>query len=90
MHKTNPKMKSDKFMNKYRIPSARKPDWDYRSKAIYFITICTRDRMHYFGNIENGSMNLSEKEGCLMPDCDDPFVRSQLENATSTHSHPEQ
>jgi len=53
-------MSSDKFMNKYRIPSVRKPNWDYRSQAVYFITICTQNRLHYFGNIENGEMILSE------------------------------
>lgn len=45
-----------KFMNKYRIPSARHPYWDYTSEGAYFITICTADRIHYFGEIENGKM----------------------------------
>jgi REP element-mobilizing transposase RayT len=49
---------SDKFQNKYRIPSARWQDWDYASYGAYFITICTKNREHYFGNIENGKMNL--------------------------------
>jgi len=53
-------MATDKFRNKYRIPSARKPDWDYRWHAVYFITICTQNRLHYFGNIENGKMILSD------------------------------
>jgi REP element-mobilizing transposase RayT len=49
----------DKFKNKYRIPSARHPHWDYRWAGAYFITICTKDRLHYFGKIENGAMQLS-------------------------------
>jgi putative transposase len=53
-------MATDKFRNKYRISSARKPNWDYRWQAVYFITICTQNRLHYFGNIENGKMILSE------------------------------
>lgn len=49
-------METDKFQNKYRIPSARLQDWDYSSEGAYFITICTKDRIHYFGEIENGKM----------------------------------
>ncbi len=51
---------SDKYKNKYRIPSARAEFWDYSSCAAYFITICTAKRLHYFGEIENGQMKLSE------------------------------
>lgn len=47
---------ADKFQNKYRIPSARLPNWDYSWPGIYFITICTHNRIHYFGEIENGNM----------------------------------
>jgi len=50
----------DKFQNKYRIPSARRQQWDYRRAAAYFITICTANRVHYFGEIADGKMQLSE------------------------------
>ena len=50
---------TDKFNNKYRIPSARLQNWDYRWAGAYFITICTQNREHYFGEIENGEMQLS-------------------------------
>ncbi len=46
----------DKFKNKYRIPSARLQNWDYGWNAAYFVTICTADREHYFGKIENDEM----------------------------------
>ena len=49
----------DKFKNKYRIPSARLPHWDYRQAGAYFITICTHNREHYFGEIKNGRMQWS-------------------------------
>jgi REP element-mobilizing transposase RayT len=52
-------MTMDKFRNKYRIPSARASWWDYRRAGAYFITICTQNRVHYFGEIENGRMRLS-------------------------------
>jgi len=50
----------DKFQNKYRIPSTRAPWWDYGTNARYFITICTKNREHFFGGIENEKMFLSE------------------------------
>ena len=43
----------DKFKNKYRIPSARLLNWDYGSNGAYFITICTKGREHFFGEISN-------------------------------------
>jgi REP element-mobilizing transposase RayT len=49
-----------KFKNKYRIPSARMASWDYGSNAPYFITICTANRKHFFGEIINGNMHLNE------------------------------
>jgi len=56
----NFKTMSDKFQNKYRIPSARLKNWDYRTNAMYFVTICTKNREHYFGEIEQGEMILSD------------------------------
>jgi putative transposase len=37
--------------DKYRISSARLSNWDYGSHGLYYITICTKDRAHYFGQI---------------------------------------
>jgi REP element-mobilizing transposase RayT len=50
---------SDKFRDKYRIPSNRLPNWDYSNNGYYFITICTKERKHYFGEIINNKMQLS-------------------------------
>ena len=52
-------LNNDKYKNKYRIPSTRLQNWDYGWEAIYFVTICTKDRIHYFGEIDNGEMKLS-------------------------------
>jgi putative transposase len=49
----------DKFLDRYRIGSARLKKWDYRWKGAYFITICTQGRECYFGDIVNGKMKLS-------------------------------
>lgn len=52
-------MSSDLYHNKYRIPSARATWHDYNGGA-YFVTICTRDMEHYFGEIVDGEMNMTE------------------------------
>lgn len=54
------KTNSEKFKNKYRVQSARLPDYDYSQNGGYFITICTKDREHFFGEIKNGKMELSD------------------------------
>lgn len=48
-----------KFQNQYRIPSTRLQNWDYAKDGAYFITICTDNRQHYFGEIVEGKMQLS-------------------------------
>ena len=50
----------NKFQNKYRISSARLQTWDYSNNGAYFITICTQNREHFFGQIKNKEMRLSE------------------------------
>jgi len=50
----------EKYKNKYRIPSTRLQNWDYGWNGAYFITICTHNREHYFGEIVNKKMKLSE------------------------------
>lgn len=51
---------ADKFQNKYRIPSVRAAWWDYGNQGAYFITICTKNREYYFGEIVENEMQLSE------------------------------
>lgn len=50
----------EKYKNKYRIKSARLPNWDYGSNGMYFITICTQNQEHFFGDIVGGEMQLKE------------------------------
>jgi putative transposase len=47
------------YKNKYRIESARCPNWDYTSNGYYFVTICTHNRQYFFGNVIAGKMQLS-------------------------------
>ncbi len=51
---------SEKYKGQYRIESARLKNWDYAGSGMYFITICTGNKQHYFGEVENGKMQLSE------------------------------
>lgn len=51
-------MPVEKFQNKYRIGTKRASWHDYNGGE-YFITICTKDRKHYFGEIVDGEMQLS-------------------------------
>lgn len=44
-------MDDDKYKNKYRIQSTRLNGWDYGSHGLYFVTICTKNRIPYFGEI---------------------------------------
>ena len=49
-----------KFKNKYRIESTRLPDWDYSNEGWYFVTICTKDKKHSFGDVKWETMQLSK------------------------------
>jgi putative transposase len=47
------------YKNKYRVESSRLKLWDYSSEGAYFITICTKDMVNYFGKIVNEKVILS-------------------------------
>jgi putative transposase len=51
---------TDLYKNKYRIPPARLQTWNYADPGMYFVTICTKERECYFGEITDGQMHLSE------------------------------
>ena len=53
---------SHTFNNKYRIPTNRLSGFDYGSNGYYFVTICTKDRLHYFGEIKT-----VEPHNCVPP-----------------------
>ena len=44
-----------KYYKQYRLP-----EFDYSSDNGYFITVCTKNREHYFGKIENAEMYFTE------------------------------
>lgn len=51
---------SKKFKGKYRIESARLKHWDYGRNAFYYVTICTKNRDCFFGNVIAGEMVLND------------------------------
>ena len=48
-----------KFNNKYRIEPARLKNWDYSQRAVYCVTICTANREHFFGKVQDEEMAYS-------------------------------
>lgn len=48
------------YRSRYRIASTRLQTWDYGWNVAYFVTICTKNRENYFGEIIDGEMVLSE------------------------------
>ena len=53
-------MENQLFQNKYRIKSTRLKHWDYSSPGAYFVTICTKNREPFFGEIVYGKIKLSQ------------------------------
>ena len=64
---------SDKFRNRFRISTSRARWWDYGNGS-YFVTICTRSRIHFFGEIIGGEFfpskigEIAEKHWKEIPD----------------------
>jgi len=48
------------YKNKYRVESTRLTGWDYSRNGYYLVTICTKNKIPFFGEIDNGKMVLSE------------------------------
>ncbi|MCJ7458227.1 MAG: hypothetical protein MUP17_04470 [candidate division Zixibacteria bacterium] len=48
------------YKNQYRIESTRLKEWVYSRYGYYFVTICTKDKQYFFGDIVADKMQLSE------------------------------
>ncbi|MBV4355997.1 transposase [Pinibacter aurantiacus] len=90
-------MSNEKYLNKYRIPSARLQGYDYGANGAYFVTICTQKKIPYFGEIisaavetdnnpslVNGDNNPSIVNGDNNPSLVNPPIAADLE----TDFHP--
>ncbi len=58
---------TDRFKNKYRIPTTRATWHDYKGGS-YFVTICTQNREPYFGHIVDGQITYTDL-GLAANDC---------------------
>jgi REP element-mobilizing transposase RayT len=56
------------FKDTYRIETTRLPDYDYSQEGAYYITICTNERKHYFGEILDDKIHLNQI-GTIAKDC---------------------
>jgi len=67
------------YKNKYRVESARMSVWNYGLPASYFVTICTRDRVNHFGQIENETIILN-KAGSIVQEewLRTPIIREDM------------
>jgi putative transposase len=45
-----------KWNNQYRTSSFRATWWDYTKDGVYHVTICTKDKTHFFGHIANATL----------------------------------
>lgn len=50
------------YKNKYSNESGRAQWWDYGWAVAYFVTICTKNRIHYFGEIINKKRRVDLKK----------------------------
>ena len=48
------------YKGRYNPKTTRRNGWDYTSSAMYMVTLCTKDRIHWFGCIEDEHMILSD------------------------------
>jgi putative transposase len=47
------------YKNKFRVDSTRLKDWDYSSTVYYFVIICTKRHVCFFGEVVEGEMKLT-------------------------------
>ncbi len=53
------------FRNTYRTDTLRLRHWDYASSGYYFVTICTKNRIRWFGEVQENTVRLSDV-GCIV------------------------
>lgn len=69
----------NKFKNKYRIASHRRPHWDYSADALYFLTLVTQHRVCNLGYIDQEQMFLSDFGKIISAEWLDSFkIRKEL------------
>lgn len=79
---------SDKFNNKYRIPTNRLQGFDYGSNAFYFVTICTKNKEHYFGEIISNSVETYNNASSLINNVKPHNDVAHINNNVETDNYP--
>ena len=51
---------SDKYQNKYRNETSRLKSWNYGWNGAYFVTICSKNRERFFGEVIDNKMHYSK------------------------------
>ena len=68
-----------KFKDKYRIGSDRLHGWDYGTPGYYFVTICTQNRVQWFGEVNGNQLILSTIGEIAMHELDKtPHIRTNV------------
>lgn len=82
------------YQRKYRIDSARLAEYDYGSNGMYFVTICTRNKYLYFGDIDPNAATLCPSDsGQVAIDCwlsiphHFPFIELDAFQVMPNHVH---
>jgi REP element-mobilizing transposase RayT len=84
-------MSDEKFQNKYRISSARAKWHDYNGGA-YFITVCTKNREHFFGEIihcKDVACHVSTGEPKMQLTEIGKYLHEKLQNAAAHYPYAE-
>ncbi len=82
----------NKYQKKYRSTSARMQKYDYGQNGAYFVTICTKEKHCYFGDVRDGKVQLNdmgaiaEKCWCDIPH-HFPFVEIDVYVIMPNHIH---
>jgi len=64
----------------HRVESTRLQTWDYRNAGYYFITILTKDRKHYFGDVVDGKLILNNLGKIVIEEwLKTPIIRNNIE-----------
>lgn len=78
------------YKNKYRIESTRLEVWDYSKYGYYFVTICTKNKRIYFGDVvdENTLLNnVGEKVKEIWLEIRNQFANVELDEFVIMPNH---
>jgi hypothetical protein len=76
-------------MKRYKNESTRLQSWDYAWQAAYFVTLVTKNRIHYFGQVQNGEMQYSAIGNLVAAEwAKGPALRPDMSTTKKKINHP--